>query len=75
MKVIRVVSAIIAFSIMIYSIRTDNYQILYFTQLFIGTILLIYSISEFQHKRKARAVLLLFLAGLTLLMGTLSLSS
>lgn len=75
MKVTRIVSAIIALSLIVYSFITDNNQILHFTQLFIGTILLIYGISEFQNKRKARAVLLLILAGLTVLIGVLSLSS
>ncbi|MBX0356862.1 hypothetical protein [Halobacillus sp. Nhm2S1] len=73
MKVIRIVSAIIALSLIVFSFTTDNKQILSYTQFFIGTILLIYSISEFQNKTKARAVYLLFLAVIIVLIGALSL--
>ncbi|MBX0358459.1 DUF3953 domain-containing protein [Halobacillus sp. Nhm2S1] len=75
MKAIRIVAAFIAISLIVLSVITDNKQILYYTQFFIGAMLLIYSISEFQNKRKARAVYLLFLAGIIVLMGALSLSN
>lgn len=70
---IRIVSAIIALSLLVFSFTTDNKQILSYTQFFIGTILLIYSISEFQNEQKARAVYLLFLAVIIVLIGALSL--
>ncbi|RWZ54481.1 hypothetical protein EQV77_14510 [Halobacillus fulvus] len=74
-KAIRIVSAIMALSLIIISFIIDNVQMVYYTQLFVVVILLIYSISELKNNRKARATFLVFLAVSTALVGLLSLSS
>jgi len=60
LKILKFLFAIIALVFSMYALITDSYTLFPFALLFLGGMLLVMGISEFQEKRMGNAILVIF---------------